>query len=79
MVTSAEDTSRTKGNKASASKKMTRNARGQTCVDAKQYQSRSEYSMLIKVKDIEICYFLTYLTFIKKVICVKNEVLKTAH
>ncbi len=31
--------------------------------------------MLIKVKDIEICYFLTYLTYLKMVICVENDLI----
>lgn len=67
MVTSTEDIGRTKGNKPAASQKITLNARGQTCVDAKQYQSRSESSIVIKVIDRDVCYFLTYLTYLKMV------------
>lgn len=73
MVTSTEDTSRTKGNKASASKTITVSARGQTCVDAKQYQRRSEESILIKVKDADFRYSLTCLTCLSTVITVKYD------
>lgn len=72
MVTSAEDTSRTKRNKPAASKKITLSARGQTCVHAKQYQSRSEKSRMIKVIDGNVFYFLAHLTDLKMVICVEN-------
>lgn len=51
------------------------NARGQTCVDAKQYQSRLQHSALIKVINKEVIYFLTCLGYTEMVFCVQNDLI----
>lgn len=57
MVTFTEDTGRTKEmNLQLQKKKITPDARGTTCVDAKQYQSRSKLSTLVKVIDGAVWY-----------------------